>query len=151
MKWIAALALILQFLAFWFAAPELLGEKTLKRFEDGLRKFISLLPVIIFGLFVLGVSISYSVYGILTGIRASEEGVSPGDMMQYYVIIGISMLFYFVIVAFSKRIIRYMEIRLARPLIQKLIHQSEIRKNALIMGAVLFTLSFMIQLTLVLL
>ena len=48
-------------------------------------------------------------------------------------------------------IIKNLDKHLAQPLLQRLIHQSEIRKNALIVGAFLFTIGFAIQFTIALL
>ena len=151
MKWINALGLLLQFIAFWFAAPELLGKNTLKRFENGLQKTISRLPMIILLILILGVSIGYSVYGIYTGLKASEGGITQGEMTRYYVFLGLSFMVYFIFMIFNKKVVKMLDTYLAQPLMHKLIHKSEIRKNALIVGAILFTLGFLIQITLVLL
>ena len=100
---------------------------------------------------ILTFSISYSIYGILKGIEASEIGVEKAEMYRYYFVIVLSSVVYLVFMLFYKRIIKNLDKHLAQPLLQRLIHQSEIRKNALIVGAFLFTIGFAIQFTIALL
>tara|TARA_B110000046_G_scaffold183520_1_gene219774 strand:+ start:660 stop:848 length:189 start_codon:yes stop_codon:yes gene_type:complete len=55
------------------------------------------------------------------------------------------MFVYFIFIFASKRIQRWLAKTVADPLIDKLIDQGETRKNALIIGAVLFTVGFLVQ------
>ena len=146
MKWVSALGLTLQFLAFWFAAPELLGQKTLKRLEDGILKLLSRLPVFLLMLVVLTYTLYFTMSGINKGIEASEHGISQQDMIRYYVVLGLAMAVYFVFILAYKRIFRYLEKKVARPLTRRIIHNKESRRSALAVGAVLFTLGFLLQL-----
>jgi hypothetical protein len=149
MKWINALGLLLQFISFWFAAPELLGVNTLKRFESTLRKFVASLPLIILLAFILVYAVSMSVLGIMKGLKASEVGLEKNEMLQVYTIMGICLILYFVFLFFFKRIKNWLDIHLAQPLVSGLINNNKTRSSALIVGAILFTIGFLLQLVVI--
>jgi len=129
------------------AAPELLGETTLKRFEAGLRKIIRLIPMLVSMAIILTFSIGMATNGILQGIRANEEGgVSEEDIIQYFIFVGTVFLIYAVFLFFYKKLNRWLDQRIALPLTNKLVHNNETRKNALLIGAILFTTGFLLQL-----
>lgn len=151
MKWINALALILQFLSFWLAAPELLGETTLKRFESGLRKFIAALPVIIFSMIALGYGLFFGISGIITGIKASKEGVVDQDYFSFMITMAVATILYFILVFRYKKFINWIDLKYAKPITEALINNNQSRKNALIIGAIIFTLGFLMQLFVILL
>ncbi|MBD78905.1 MAG: hypothetical protein CL840_08295 [Crocinitomicaceae bacterium] len=146
MKWINALGLLMQFIAFWLAAPELLGKETLQRFELGLRKFISYIPILILMMVVLGFAISVSIWGTIKGLNASEQGVTENEMINYYIILGVCFAIYGVFLFFFKKIRNWLEVKLAQPLISGLIVNNHIRSTSLILGAILFTIGFLLQL-----
>ena len=145
MKWINLFGLILQFVSFWFAAPELLGQSTMQRFEKGLKKLVSAIPLIIILIFVLSYALATAGYGIYNGLKGAELGLEENELMNYFITMGVAFAFYFVFLIFAKRIRRFLEKRVANPLIDKLINQGEVRKQALIIGAILFSIGFLIQ------
>jgi len=149
MKWINALGLLLQFVSFWFAAPELLGVNTLKRFENSLRKFVASLPLIILMGIILVYAVSLSALGIFKGIEANEKGIAKSDMIQVYLTMGVCFLFYLVFLFFFKRLKKWLDINLAQPLVYGLINNNKTRSSALMVGAVLFTLGFLLQMLVV--
>ena len=146
MKWVTILGLTFQFLAFWFAAPELLGATTLKRFEVGLKKFILFLPMFTVILVVLTYGITSIGIGLFKTIKSQTEGVDESEIYNYYLGLGIGTVFYIVFLIFYKRIKNWLTIKLAEPLAKKLIEDNQTRSIALIIGAVLFTLGFVAQL-----
>jgi len=146
MKWINASGLILQFLAFWFAAPELLGESTLKRFESGLRKFIGRIPILLFMLGVMAYAFLFAVIGFMKGLDAAKHGIEEAEMYRFFWVLGTASLLYFISILFYKRILSWLDRKLALPLTDKLIHNNHTRKLALLIGAVLFSLGFALQL-----
>ena len=146
MKWINAIGLILQFLSFWLAAPELLGEATLKRFEAGLRKFIALMPVIIITIIVLGYGLFFGITGILKGIKASKEGIADQEFYSFLIATIIATIFYFILMFRYKKILSWLDLKYAKPLTETLITNNQTRKNALIVGAIIFTTGFLMQL-----
>lgn len=145
MKWLNIIGLVLQFVSFWLAAPELLGAETLKRFESGLIKTISRLPSIVLGSVGIIVGIVMGVYGTMKGIAASEENESS-VIQSMMIILAISVLYILYVVFFYKKVHRFIETIFAKPLIYKLITSSESRKVSLILGATLFTIGFLCQL-----
>jgi hypothetical protein len=151
MKWLNIIGLTFQFLAFWFAAPELLGESTLLRFQSSLKKFISVLPLLIILFVVLGYGLTFSILGVLKGIEASETGIEESSMYRYFLVMGVCTLLYFLFLAFYKKIKTALETKLAAPLVNRLIENSQARSSALVIGAVLFSLGFVLQLVVLIL
>lgn len=145
MKWVNAIGLLLQFVAFWLAAPELLGEPTLRRFEKGLKKLVTQLPMIIIWIVILGYGVTSLVISLLKGWDAAKNGTSAESMTAFYITLGIASGLYFIFMIFYKRIKKGLETKLAQPLVEKLINNTETRKQSLILGAVLFSLGFMLQ------
>lgn len=147
MKWVNIAGLLLQFLAFWLAAPELLGEDTLKRFEKGLTKFIARMPVILFILVVTFYFSYFGIGGLLKGLKAADEGIEESEMVSFFISMGIGTLIYMIYIFSYKRINKWLELKVAEPLTDKLINNNQTRKNSLIAGAIFFTLGFLLQLT----
>lgn len=145
MKWVNAIGLLLQFIAFWLAAPELLGEPTLRRFEKGLKKLVTQLPMIIIWLLILGYGVTSIILSLLKGLDAAKNGTTESSMMAFYINLAAVSLLYFIFIAFYKRFKKWLEERLAQPLVEKLINNTETRKQALILGAVLFSVGFILQ------
>ena len=141
-KWLTILGLVLQFIAFWLAAPELLGVDALKRFESGLVKIISQLPGLLFGFLGFTLGIGLGVYGFYTGMQGDKDLV----FKSMYIMAGVMAAYVVFMVFFYKRLQLYLQIHVAKPLIEKLINNNESRKTALVFGAILFTAGFVLQL-----
>ena len=91
MKWLNILGMLLQFLSFWCAAPELLGEPTMRRLETGMTRFVARIPVIlVFGGMLL-YAIGMGIFGVVEGLRASRGESVPLDTTSYYVFVGVGM------------------------------------------------------------
>lgn len=151
MKWLNAAGLLLQFLSFWFAAPEILGDGFLKSMQAGLKSFVTKISVLVVIVVVLGYGLTFSIMGILKGMSASETPVTKSEMMQYYIAFGMATLLYLIFIFNYKKIRAYIDRRVAGPLIEKLIFNADLRKNALITGAILFTIGFLTQFMVILL
>ena len=108
MNWIKTLSIIsisLQFVSFWFAAPEVLGREWLQKAEVLLRKGIKTIPGFI--MLLLGAAI-----GMLT----------PKSFRDFNLKILIPLvLFFLVMVVFSKKIQQILDKKIAAPLLNKLI------------------------------
>ena len=113
MKWINAIGLILQFFSFWLAAPELLGETTLKRFETGLRKFISSIPIIIFSAIALCYGLYFSITGIMKGIKASEQHQSTQDYYSFLIFTSVATILYLILVFRYRKVISWLDLKFA--------------------------------------
>jgi ABC-type amino acid transport system permease subunit len=145
MKWINAAGMLLQFLAFWFAAPELLGEKRLRSFEKGLKNLISYLPMILILLVIAVYGLTFGIGGIIKGIHASAEGIEASSLTSYYLVLSACTILYMVFILFFRRIHNWLERKVATPLSNHLINDQSARRSALILGAFLFTIGFICQ------
>ena len=141
-KWLNLAGLVFQFVAFWFAAPELLGADTLKRFENGLVKTLSQLPGILLGVAGFAVGTGLGIYGMYTGMQGDATKVVRA-MIWIGVLFGLYLIF---MIFYYKRLQHYLKHRVAEPLLQMLIANNEARKTALVVGAILFTVGFIAQL-----
>jgi hypothetical protein len=146
MKWLNILGMVLQFVSFWCAAPELLGENTLRRLEAGMTRLVARIPVIIvFGSMLL-YALGMGLFGLVEGLRASRGESVPMDTTTYYLFVGAAMFVYTLFMVFHARILGWLERRLAQPLVHKLVASADARRNALVLGAVLLTTGFLLQL-----
>ena len=141
-KWLNILGLVLQFIAFWLAAPELLGVEALKRFETGLVKIISQLPGLLFGFLGFSLGMGLGIYGFYAGMQGNREKV----FSSMYLMAGVMAVYVLFMVFFYKRLQVYLQRNVAEPLIEKLINNNQTRKAALVLGALFFTVGFLAQL-----
>jgi hypothetical protein len=146
MKWLNILGMVLQFLSFWCAAPELLGEAAMQRLEKGMTRFVARIPVIL----VFGGMMVYALvaagFGTYQGITAGRGEGPPMSMRSYAVVLGIVTSVYVVFLIFHKRVLRFLELRLAQPVVHHLVASADARRNALMLAAVLLTTGFLLQL-----
>ncbi|WP_312923843.1 hypothetical protein [Empedobacter brevis] len=126
------LGLVLQFLAFWMAAPEILGVDWLRKTQGLIRKMISQLPQLI--LAVLGMVLGVMFYHSMRSIFA---------FVVVIIIIAILLLLY-------KKLGQVLDEKISKPLIKKLILNDTFRFTLLKFAALFFTLGFIIQIALVL-
>ncbi|MCB0481424.1 MAG: hypothetical protein KDC83_08315 [Flavobacteriales bacterium] len=144
MKWINLIGLCLQFLSFWLAAPELLGELTLDRLKTGLIKFVSVFPIYLFAFLGAGLGLVMGIMGTLKGINAKDG--EPVDFIGYAITLGVVMLLYFVLLFFRIRIEKAIHKHFGAPFIESIIKNEAFRKKLLLAAAILFTLGFICQL-----
>ena len=145
MKWLNMIGMVLQFLSFWCAAPELLGEETMKRLEVGMTRFVSRIPIIIvFGSMMI-YGLAAGLFGVYQGLTASRGGEPVLSMRYYFMVIGLAMVVYFIFLLFYKRILAFLERRLAQPLVHRLVSDRDARRKALVLGASLLTVGFILQ------
>jgi hypothetical protein len=79
-KFLEIAGLSLQFLAFWFAAPELLGEDRLQSWQARLVAAIHRAPAILAGLIWVSAGTTFSILGSYNGLL--QQGMSPDDAVQ---------------------------------------------------------------------
>ncbi len=65
--------------------------------------------------------------------------------MQFVLVLGIAFTVYTVFLIFFKHIRNFIATKISAPLVTRLIDRNETRQQALVIGAVLFTLGFLIQ------
>lgn len=145
MKWLNAFSLLLQFISFWLVAPEIIGEKSLIRISEMIKKFLSNLSIIIIFLIIAAYGITFAVGGTLKGFNASEKGVSSSDFNSYIIVLGISTVIYMIFIFNYKKIRIWLDKKVTGPLVDKFVQNDELRKKSLLAGATLFTTGFIIQ------
>ena len=151
MKWLNAFSILLQFISFWLAAPELIGDVSLKRLNAFLQKFVSNISMIFLALLILAFSITIGINGIIKGINYSATGVTTEEMWAYYINLGIAGFLYLIFMIFFKKIKLWLDKHLSAPLVNKFTYSDSFRRNSLLIGALLFTFGFVIQFMLILL
>ncbi len=132
MDWIKIASIVsisLQFISFWFAAPEVLGSEWLQKAEAIIRKVIKTIPG--FLMLILGGIIGVLAPKALTGFNLK-------------VLIPLILLFIITIV-FSKKLQKILDEKISVPLLNKLIINQSFRFSLLKTAALLFTLGFILQ------
>ncbi|WP_413533952.1 hypothetical protein [Empedobacter brevis] len=130
-KILTLLGLILQFVAFWMAAPEILGSDWLSKTEEMIRKAINQLPQVI--LAILGIAIGMMFYHSMSSI------------FVFSIVIPIIVL----LLLFYKKVEQLLDKKISKPLVNKLIINETFRFTLLKFAALFFTLGFLIQMILV--
>jgi hypothetical protein len=122
--WLNRIGLILGFLSFWFAAPEFIGEERLKSWEQSAARTLS------FVVFVL---------------ELFAGSILIGSTLLRFVydkwIIGVPMFIGWVFVFQPKPIKRFVSWVVAA-----LANDRKVRQRSLFIGAVMLTISFVLQL-----
>lgn len=132
MDWIKIASIVsisLQFISFWFAAPEVLGSKWLQKAEAIIRKVIKTIPG--FLMLILG-----AIIGVLTPKALSGFNLK--------LLIPLILLF-LVTIIFSKKLQKMLDEKISVPLLNRLIINQSFRFSLLKTAAILFTLGFIIQ------
>lgn len=125
------IGLVLQFLAFWMAAPEILGADWLRKTEDLIRKMIRQFPQVIL-----------AVLGMALGMMFYFSKSSTIIFVLVIIIIGAMLIFY-------KKLEQVLDEKISKPLIEKLILNDAFRFTLLKFAALFFTLGFIIQIILI--
>lgn len=97
-KWINIIGLVLQFIPFWLAAPELLGVDALKRFNERFADIISSLSGLLFGFLGLSLGLILGIYGFYTGMNGTKDQL----FSSMYIIGGILAAYVAFVVFFTK-------------------------------------------------
>ena len=136
---------MLQFLSFWLAAPELLGESTLKRLQVGLIRFVSMFPIYFFAVLGAVLGITMGVAGVYRGLNAAE-GMQENDFVYFIVSLGATMTVYFVLLGFRIKIEKWISRSFGEPFIMSIINDEGFRRKLLLSASVLFSAGFLCQL-----
>ena len=125
------IGLVLQFVAFWMAAPEILGVDWLKRTETMIRLAISKIPQVILG-----------IVGVASGMMFYHS-------MSSSLIFAIVLMLIAILLIFYKKMEKSLDEKISKPLIDKLILNNTFRFILLKYAALFFTIGFVIQIMLV--
>jgi hypothetical protein len=133
--WVNRVGIVLEFLSFWFAAPEILGEERLRAVEQGVEKGIGLLPAVVgsrWTVFALGM-----VAGVLVSLRAVTEG-----LWEDLGLLGITAA----AVGTGMAVVTITLEKVVEPVLRVLADDQRIRQRSLAVGTVLFVVGFLLQL-----
>ena len=151
-KELEILALVLQFISFWFAAPEIVGERILKKLEAWFVNGIKIIVNIIIGSFFLFIVYRSYVSGKVLGRWMGKQ--SP---VFAVVICSVILATILIIIIFRKRLMaadkKFTNItyqRVVRPFFDMLIKKEDLRLRSLALGAILFTIGFALQIFVIL-
>ncbi len=123
------LALFFQFLAFWLAAPEILGAEWIEKTESFSRSVIKKIP-----------SVILAISGILAGVITAHSIENIYFVLPVFIGLALFM-------KFSKNIEDYLDLKISKPLLSKLIIDQNFRFTLLKIAALFFTIGFLIQVT----
>jgi len=135
MQWIDRVGLLLNFLAFCFAAPELLGERRLKTWRQPLERWLMVIVVLVWFL-------------LLSFLWVAFSDLMPDEMVEMMPTIWLisTTAVLSVVSALPLIIPGGVLSRVVRPMIQQLADDAHARRRFLAAGAVLFVLGFLLQL-----
>ena len=68
------------------------------------------------------------------------------DLYSFYLVMTIATTLYFILMLRYKKIVNWLDLKFAKPLTETLINNNQSRKNALVVGAIIFTMGFLMQL-----
>ena len=121
--------MLLGFLSFWFAAPEFIGEQRLRAWERALVAGVLRLPK--------------GLQWLLAVVNASAVTAYLIWKFVYRAIPDYILLF--PVLTVSVLMLMYLSQIFVEPIVSRLANDSRVRQRALFVGAVLFTLSFLLQ------
>ena len=144
--WMNRVGIILNFISFWFAAPEILGEERLRKIEASFEKvvkagstclvvflFVTLIPLFVIMLFFL-------MPALITGIMMLFTGSSLwAGIKTLLAVIG-----FWLGVALLVQVVNLVP-ELTERFLNMLADNQRIRQRALILGALLFVLGNILQ------
>lgn len=131
MIWLDRVGMVLQFLAFWLIAPEVLGHAGVHRLRSGLKRLIELALVVPFGLGIV----------LLTWALLFREFAEHLASWHRLLGLGIVTLAVFLASYWLFRRQRLMK------LLDEIEADEQIRSRLLRIGAAAFSVGFLLQLT----
>lgn len=131
--------MLLQYVAFFFAVPELLGDSRLKLLNKWITNIVFYIPKIT-------IAVLSTFVGILMGIWGSYIGVNNNYLYVklFYSVVILSVVLVIILSIFQKKIIAFLNNRIAIPLATKLTENSDYRLAALKYAALLYSLGLLI-------
>ena len=158
-RWLNRAGMVLGFASFWFAAPELIGEERLKKWEERLEAGVARFPlaakgcVFVVTACVVGPFLSYFAAILLAAFLRPQEAaaVGPGKydyVKEWHVVVGAVATFLGIgggVQAFGGDVEHWARERVAVPLLRRLADDDAVRRRWLVAGIWMFTLGFLLQ------
>jgi hypothetical protein len=128
------IGLVLAFLSFWFVAPEFIGEKRLRLWEQALARGLLRMPTAMEWVFR---SLSVVMIGIfiIRWLSTSRTGTQELPQVPQWFLLGAGLTSSAFLIS---RIV-------VEPIVSKLANDDRVRQTSLVFGAVLFTIGFVLQ------
>ena len=136
--WVNRVGIVLEFLSFWLAAPEILGEERLKALERRLEKEIKQLPDL---LAVLVAALAGMLAAVVLMLVVAGE-VTPVAAVAGVVLMVVAA----VATAAAAVVANKLQEKIAAPALRVLADDKRIRQRSLAVGGVLFVVGFLLQL-----
>ena len=134
-KLLNLLGIVLEFLSFWFAAPEILGEERLRAMERGLEKGIKLLPA------VVGARWTVLAVGMVVTVMVQVAMEEPRNLLGLTALTAVAVGTGMAVVTIT------LKEKVVEPVLRVLADDERIRQRSLAVGAVLFMVAFLFQFT----
>jgi hypothetical protein len=135
MQWIDRVGLLFNFLAFCFAAPELLGEERLKAWRRQIERWSMVIVVLVWFL-------------LLSFLWVGFSDLIPDEMVEMMPTIWLisTTTVLSVVSALPLILPGGVHTRIVRPMVQRWTNDAHARQRSLAQGAILFVLGFVAQL-----
>jgi hypothetical protein len=123
--------LVLAFVSFWLAAPELIGEERLKAWEGRLASGLLKLPVALNGSIAI---ITFLLVGFFIWRLAQSRSFSHSEP-PFVLVVALDAMFVFL----------WLSEKVLKKFVSIMATKSGVRQASLVLGAALFTASFLLQ------
>lgn len=139
--WVNRSGMILSFVAFWFAAPEFIGDKRLRAWEQALlQRGLLKLPVAAKAMMLITMDCIIGLYFLrwVWSGRGKLADITPVQLATLGIVSATAIFF------------ESIADNILRPVTAKLVSRltdADVRQHSLFFGAALFTISFVLQFT----
>jgi hypothetical protein len=148
--WVNRVGIVLEFLSFWLAAPEILGEERLKKLERRVERGIRVLSARMMWVIFLATVMIYMAVMRFGGptIRCMESAVASvtSRVLARIVVAAVWGVLGFVAGMAGVQATNKLRATVVQPLLRVLADNERIRQRSLAAGAVLFVVGFLLQL-----
>jgi len=135
--WVNRVGIVLEFLSFWFAAPEILGEGRLRALEQRVEQGIRVLPWVALGVMGAVGMILQVVFALIA------KSWSRRTANVACVVAMVATFWYCMRMA---TVVGKLRLKVVPSLLHVLADEESIRQRSLAVGAVLFVVGFLLQL-----
>ncbi len=156
MEWLNRMGLIIQFLSFWLAAPEILGEERLRRLQSRIASGVNLLPSLSVEVTMGGLAVIAVMLGIWLDTILSPILPEPNSAVRWSGLPSRPYLLVMVVIAFTalnlaafwvgRKVSAEVKEKIVPRLLDSLAKNERVRQRSLVLGAALFTAGFLMQL-----
>ena len=147
-KLLNLLGVMLEFLSFWFAAPEILGEERLKALEQGLEKGIKQFPLTLLWVAMLAaLALMLVIMAAMVWVTVTLVlmDVMLVDALSMVLAVGLMALLLMGVLPAALAVATTLQEKVIPHVLRKLANDQRIRQRWLAVGATLFVMAFLCQ------